>query len=1000
MQQLSYSDRSAILEIVEHLKTASPVPDDELLRRVSAFLLAHHAHAGFEHALTRDAIALSNHLRVTRMPEVQAAARAALRYLLQEDDFFRDTMPVVGLQDDAYVLSLALHEIAGLTGVPTTHYGAPHLTDEETKLAESQLERFVEQPRCADEALVSGARAFCDRIRNVAETGYLGRMRRNVELMIQILGQPGTSDAHLWSRGALSYLVCPVDVIPDDLGLVGFLDDRYILDTAMTMIQPQPDPWFRILDETIERWPFLNWLILSAHGTRHPLSEFVIANAALGLGQLGATCGSPQVGVVLPEQGLLPVLLTFIATLGMIQEAALRENASLEFQKGQKVLVDGKAVWIFDGLEMVNDRPMFRLTRYRRMRGVMTPSSRLWPVDKLARLRPTDADRATRGDIVYDMARNPAPIGSVDRLFHSERPIQFGGIKRQILSVANLTRAREIMRGLRLYGERLSDVIPMGSVTHDGDVDIWSQRWRGTEAVLLFVPGLDRACDFLEEGEGGEKTAQLIVDGNGAIARQSVSLQRVCKVDVPVLAITRERDHRDLELLSDRGFEFFEWEHQDLRDLLWPSPNEEANGHCVRTYERRLVSRGLASTITRDIPCEEAIGAYDVLRKLGLLRGEREDPIDELTGFVARAWELMCMLTQSVVPIGHCEALKARVTGGLAALTTVVSASRFMSTEERRLAGQVTETLTMLSDRLQEDNPKAGALAECLSGGSDLTLICHDAQAALETSAYWTSNDARTRFPACHKTPETIPCTAAGDDTIISPAVVVGWLGKRRIPELLHPPVSPDLTLLLYDFELAWYDGLQWACEQARRKRGGRGTRHRLLGSEGMWHQSGAAGTKPDRSGESEVRPAELDDFDDLAAEYRRTRAIAYARSGDVDEPDVDATIHWFANGLYAFLTSKYKAKVVTHLLEATASRDGLTKSEVRRAECQDLSVGDYLLFHRGSDADAIRVTADEILKSPDTRSTARLWQRALRRFRAREGLTPQRVWERLKAGS
>ena len=77
MQQLSYSDRSAILEIVERLKTTSPVSDGELLRRVSAFLLAHHAHAGFEHALTRDAIAVSNHLRVSRNPEVQAAARAA-----------------------------------------------------------------------------------------------------------------------------------------------------------------------------------------------------------------------------------------------------------------------------------------------------------------------------------------------------------------------------------------------------------------------------------------------------------------------------------------------------------------------------------------------------------------------------------------------------------------------------------------------------------------------------------------------------------------------------------------------------------------------------------------------------------------------------------------------------------------------------------------------------------------------------------------------------------
>jgi hypothetical protein len=815
--------------------------------------------------------------------------------------------------------------------------------------------------------------------------------------MIRILGQPGTSDAHLWSRGALSYLVCPVDVIPDNLGLVGFLDDRHILDIAMTMIQPQPDPWLKILDDTVERWPFLNWLIVSDSGSRHPLSEFLIVNAALGLGRLAATAEPIHAGLVVPMEGPLPVLLPFLGAMGMIYEASKRQGTSLEFQKGQKVLVDGTAIRIFDGFEENGTR--FRLTRYRKDRAGRSPSSVIWPIRDLVRLRPADEDRTARGNVVYDMARNPAPIGAIDRLLHSEHPIQLSGMNRHVLSVANVTRAKEMMRRLRLYGERLTEVIPIGSVTHEGEVDIWSERWFGIPPVLLFVPGLDRACELLEEADDDEKTALLTVDGSGAIGRQSVSLRRICKVDVPVLAITRERDHRDLELLSDRGFEFFEWEPQDLRELLWPPPNQDANGHGIRTYERRLVSRGLASTTTRDILCQEVTRAYGVLRELGRLRGEREDPIDELTGFVARAWDLMCMLTQSVVPIGRCEALDARVTGGLASLANVVSASRFMSTEERRVAGQATETLAKLSDRLQEDNPKTEALAECLSGGSDWTLICHDAQAALETNAYWTSDDARTRFPVCHKTPETIPCTAAGDDTIISPAVVVGWLGKRRMPELLHPPVSPDLTLLLYDFELAWYDGLQRVCEQARRKRGGRGTRHRLLGSEGMWQQGGAAGTKPDRSGESEVRPAELDDFDDLVAEYRRTRAIAYARSGDVDEPDVDATIHWFANGLYAFLTSKYKAKVVTHLIEATASRDGLTRPEVRRAECQDLSVGDYLLFHRGSDADAIRVTADEILKSPDTRSTARLWQRALRRFRDREGLTPRRVWERLKAG-
>ncbi len=74
MQQLSYSNRSTILEIVERLKTAAQLPDDELRRPVSTFLHTDYAHAGFEHTLTTDSIAVSHHSRVSRMSEVEDTA--------------------------------------------------------------------------------------------------------------------------------------------------------------------------------------------------------------------------------------------------------------------------------------------------------------------------------------------------------------------------------------------------------------------------------------------------------------------------------------------------------------------------------------------------------------------------------------------------------------------------------------------------------------------------------------------------------------------------------------------------------------------------------------------------------------------------------------------------------------------------------------------------------------------------------------------------------------
>jgi len=999
MQQLSYADRASIFQIVAQLRRAPPIPDDELLRTVSGFLLAHHAQSGFEHALARDAIALCNHVRVSPQLEVRETAQAALRYLLKEKDFCLDTTPVIGLQDDVYILGLALHEIAELTGIPA-RYGAPGLTEEERALAETQLEHFVDDPLLPDGELVIRARQFCEQIRNLAETGCLGRMRRNIESMIGILDQPGTSDAHAWSRGALSYLAYPADVIPDDLGLVGYLDDRHILDTAMAMIQPQPDPWLSILDETVQQWPFLNWLILSENGTRYQASEFLIANAALALGRLAPAMEPLQAAIIVPNEGPLPALLSFISALGLVCAAAQREGGSLEFQKGQKVLVDGTAVWIFDGYERINGREMFRLTQYRRGRGGGLPTSRLWPVTELVRLRSTGEDRAVRGQIIYDMDSNPAPISAIDRLLHTKRPFQLGSMKQHLLSVANVTSTREIMRHLRLFGERLSDVLPMGSVTCDGEIDIWSERWRGTSPVLLFLPSVDRTSDFLEDADAGEAPL-LIVDGKGAIARQSVSLRRISKTRIPLLAIARERDHQDLEVLSAQGFEFFEWEPRDLRELLWQASPGEMENLQIRSYEQHVATCGRASAETRRIGCPEAIAAYEALLALRRVHARREDAIDELTKFLAMAGGLMHTLAQSVIPMARCDDLAARIDRNLATLANLLSTGLFMSAEERHGSGKVLAAFKKLEDRLRFENPKASALAELLCIEPRITIICHDATAASETRAYWMSEEARRDFPMCRAAPDVIPCPRGNDDKLSSTAVIVGWFGKRRMPDLIQPPIAANLTLLLYEFESAWSDSLRRACECARSKRGGRGTRHRLLGNKKLWRPDGAGApaSPPASDAEPERETPESDDFDALVTGYRRARAIAYARGGGADEPDVEAMLFWFAGGSHAFLTSSYKAKAVTHLIEGTVRLDSLEKAEVRLVRRQDLSVGDWLLFHLGSDADAIRMVADEQLGSPAIRKTAKLWQSVLRGFRDRNGLTDRQVWNRLKDG-
>lgn len=997
MEQLSYADRAAILEIVDRFKGIELCADDVLLREVSNFLLSHYSRAGFEHALSRDAVALCNHLRTSSDPVVTQTARCALHYLLEADDFIADHEPVRGFMDDAYVLNLALHEISALTATPIL-YGAPEISEDERRECESQLEHFVEKPFCSDEELVERARDFCRRLRTLADSGYLGRMCQNVEWMAGCLESQNDTESLPWVRGALSYLACPADVIPDDLGIVGYLDDRYVIETAMAMIRPQPDPWLASLNEAVGNWPFLNGLILSENGSRCTLSEFILANAAIGLRQLCDAGDHLQAGLVLPVEGPMPVLLSFITGLGMIHGKHREADPTLNFETGQKVLVDGSAVWKFGGFGEINGRPMFNLAKPARHRGRDTETSRWWPVKDLCRIRPADESRTFRGRIFHDLSQSSASIGAIDRLLHTRRPIQFVRSDQRVLCVSPVTKARGWLTRLRLYGERLVDVFPIGGVSVDGEIGMWSDRWKGVEPLLLFASNLDVASEVIDE-DNAQQTAMVTVDGHGSIAQQGASLRRICRKNVPMLAVARERDHSDLQLLSEEAFRLFEWEPRDVSELLWSLPESDSKEHAFRKYERRIIDYGDAIVEVRCVECSETKAAHDALILLRRIQSERDNEIDELRLFAAQTGRTLYRMSQAAVSEVADGLLWARIDREIAEAARLISGCIYVSEQERAASHGVIQALKQLRRRLADGNPKTELVSQLLHENAEITLVCRDTAVAESMDKYWGACASSARAHDNSQSVEVLVCPIVGEVDRERVTVICGWFGKKRMPELLHPPVSRRVILLLYDQEKVWYDAYQRSCDSAKRCRSTASERHIFLGTASAWRNRDC-GMVSSRPAEDPLPQETADDhLDDLWLAQRRTIAIQRAVAGAENEPEVETRILWLPEGAHAFLTMAYKAMVVTHLLESTLPAGRIEKADVKTVHTSELRVGDYLLFHRGSGADAIRAVADQIPGVPEQRRLAKAWQRALRRFRDRDGLDTREVWKRLRDG-
>ena len=202
---------------------------------------------GFEQALLRNLVQLSNYLRLHRGAEdIASIARGAIHFIV--GDYGQPTLdedPTKASESEAsefhtlgkaFIASYAVHEIAVRLGEPVA-YHPPAITKEEQAQAEEIFEKLSVENGC-DKALVDRVVENLSDIQNLADCGFLKRLAANAKTLIDVLQDAKRpEDERTCARGALRYFVEDGDAIGDDLGLVRYLDDVFILQTAVDLGQ-------------------------------------------------------------------------------------------------------------------------------------------------------------------------------------------------------------------------------------------------------------------------------------------------------------------------------------------------------------------------------------------------------------------------------------------------------------------------------------------------------------------------------------------------------------------------------------------------------------------------------------------------------------------------------------------------------------------------------------------------------------------------------------------
>lgn len=973
MKQLTYADRELLLRTFDSLKETWSGADDDLLARAHEWAQSIAPTFGFEYALARDIAVLSRYL-VDRKDDqdIAAIARGALLYILRGNDAHPAHFHSLGLLDDAFVCSYAVHEIRNRLGDPT-QYTPPRLTPTEQKRAEDIFLKLLQKPLLDDAKLIAEAKRVADSLSQHAAGGIFQRLIRHIEYLAAVItDHRHTSEQCSFARAALAYIICEQDAIDDRLGIIGYLDDNFVAQLAVDLIEPTREPWLELLDATVAAWPFLNTLFIDdGSGVRLP-SEFMIVNAALLCADVRARLHDTSAVLIAPSIGPIPFLLGVVAAIGLIQSTSRRNYSESDYYDGQKVLVDLCAIAEFAGFTECNGRKMFKLRQYRLERGERLATIRSWPISDLGRLIPVDATRATRGELAYNLSHADIPISGLEYLFGDASVAQLSAVTKRIVVVTPPTAAQHLARNWTIHGWALHDVIPMGHVTSNDNVRPWSTRFGNLAPLLIFAADLDTALAHIEEQP--ESYERVIIDATGRNAGKHASLRRLQQFRAPTLVITQDRDADTLDVTDSA---VWEWTSDDLRALMWPSPRSQKNPGTIFRFEQTLRSQAFTQPVLNTLSLPAITTAFEAHQHVQHLAKQRgEDDLAELEDLLAMSFRIMSYLLRCATPIDQhlpsFHSLKQLLTG----FNDLRSSSRYLSAEERIALKEFGDCAGLLFESLQAYNPKACRMQDLLRN-RPAAIICPDARLIADLQSHYRDRASR------------IMAASPADSDFPYGVVVPGWFRTSRMANLLSPPVAPSLTLLLYDVEQQWYDGFTKQRSRARCRRRGGNSRSSLFPQFSGWKPPD---TPPPAHTASERR---LQDFTDLNERiyHSRTSRIYRDHRATAGDDTVPARLVLFVGSVYGFFTDTYKLSVVTHLID-TPLDEGDDRVSISLTYARNLRVGDAVVIPRSS-RDAIRDIADTILP-PGTRQRSLAWRRALLRFAHEYDLNAASLCERL----
>lgn len=751
---------------------------DEHIPHLSEKLREAQNHAEFPKSQIPRWLWLASQYRLHATTEAAIASRAAAALQVLTTVVEKPILSFGDIQDLNWVLEGTVAALAPLVGSADLR-GC--LSESELAGIDAYLAGFEDVDPFDREAVVRSIEPQLGLLATFGGVGDLTSIEAKIAALLDAAERPG--DEYKPARAALHYLADEDDVVTDRTGVIGLVDDIYVIEWAYAAVESQTR-CLPLLEEMLRRWPFVGTAGLAASGTDlDRYAQYVCCAALLTL--FGPTSGA----LVLRETGAFPVVAAVASGLeaARLQAGHFAEELTL-WEIGDPITIsDGTTSFhaVFDGMISVGAH-----TRYK--------------------IRVGDSGSITVGDEVLPyLSRSGREYKRLSR----GQDILVWLKDRNVDSLTHLTgtgrRRPERHEAILLVGPRWKldeyldlitplDTTPpalLGARWIDAHGDSTDLRGSATDRPLLYAcADAATACELVADPPAHISCWRIIVDGARLGRDLHARLSTTDQLESASICIFAELHDREATAdLHENGLRGL-WYLED-QDVLVP-PSTHVGAHAVSNPLTRFLARQSNHwTARQSFHAETDEYLEAVAECLEAHAGvRRDDP-----ALQALDLSVATFLRRAIgIPLAndaYVDEDTSRLTRSIMAQASMLSAYDEGAHRLRELFGQFLSGGVKLSDR----RSPLERIASGASSSERMAVVCRSAPIAGRCRDQSRSDPTLARYN--WMTLETLRRSAPYDRVVIP-----GWVDRETMREVGANGYGATTDIILFPFERRWYD--------------------------------------------------------------------------------------------------------------------------------------------------------------------------------------------------